>query len=210
MDENLTWEGHVEHIAKKLAGANFAINTSKNFLPLNIRKKIHHSLFESHLNFGNILWGCASNKCIKKIDNLQKKCIRNVDLNKFKAHTEPIFKKMEILKFADKLSFCQAQFMHQYRHKKLPESFDNMFVEISDQADLQTRHNDYNYINKPALKSYLEKFPTKALVSNWNCLDIDMKATADPEEFKSLLKEKFISAYSFEPQCVGKCYSCDN
>ena len=85
-----------------------------------------------------------------------------------------------------------------------------MFVEISDQADLQTRHNDYNYINKPALKSYLEKFPTKALVSNWNCLDIDMKATADPEEFKSLLKEKFISAYSFEPQCVGKCYSCDN
>ena len=33
LDENLTWEGHIEHICNKLASANFAINSSKNFLP---------------------------------------------------------------------------------------------------------------------------------------------------------------------------------
>ena len=32
LDENLTWEGHLEHIAKKLASANFAINSSKNHI----------------------------------------------------------------------------------------------------------------------------------------------------------------------------------
>ena len=52
LDENLSWEGHIEHIAKKLASANFAINSSKNFLPINIRKTIHYSLFDSHLNHG--------------------------------------------------------------------------------------------------------------------------------------------------------------
>ena len=210
LDENLTWEGHVEHIAKKLASANFAINSSKNFLPLKIRKTIYYSLFDSHLNFGNLLWGCASNKFLNKIEKLQKKCIRNVDLQKFTSHTEPIYKKLKILKFSDKLSFCQAQFMHQYRHSKLPPSFDGMFAEITDDDDLKTRYNDYNYINKPSVKKYLEQFPSKKLLSNWNCLDIDLKSTADFQEFKLLFQEKKLASYNSEPECFGDCFMCDN
>ena len=210
LDENLTWEGHLEHIAKKLASANFAINSSKNFLPIHIRKTIYYSLFDSHLNFGNILWGCASNKFLKRIETLQKKCIRNVSLKKFNAHSEPIFKELEILKISDKIAYCQAIFMHQYRHKKLPVSFENMFQEITENDALQTRHNDYNFINKPAIKRYLEKFPTKTMLSNWNYLDIECKATADAEEFKSLLKHKFLSSYSSEPECDANCYICND
>ena len=55
LDENLAWVGHVEHIGKKLASDNFAINSSKKFLPPNTRKMIYYSLFDSHLNFGNLL-----------------------------------------------------------------------------------------------------------------------------------------------------------
>ena len=38
LDDKLSWEGHIEHISKKLASANFGINSSKNFVPLRIRK----------------------------------------------------------------------------------------------------------------------------------------------------------------------------
>ena len=92
LDDKLSWEGHIQHVSKKLASANFGINSTKNFLPLKIRKTVYYSLFDSHLNFGNLLWGCAKNKFIKKIENLQKKCIRNVALKSFRAHTEPLFK----------------------------------------------------------------------------------------------------------------------
>ena len=51
LDDKFTWEGHVQHVIKKLASANFALNCSKNFLPLKIRKTLNYSLFESHLNF---------------------------------------------------------------------------------------------------------------------------------------------------------------
>ena len=97
LDENLSWEGHIEHVSKKLASANFALNSTKHFLPLKIRKTIYYSLFDSHLNFGNLLWGCAPKKSISKIENLQKRCIRNVALKSFRAHTEPIFKQLNIL-----------------------------------------------------------------------------------------------------------------
>ena len=162
LDDKLSWEGHVEHICKKLASSNFAINSSKNFLPLKIRLSIYFSLFDSHLNYGNLLWGCAKPKYLKKIENLQKRCIRNVALKGFRSHTEPIYKNLEILTVSDKITLCRSTFMHQYRHEKLPPSFSGLFSDLVTTDELQTRHNDYNYVNKPANKKYIENISSEA------------------------------------------------
>ena len=210
LDDKFTWGGHVEHICKKLASANYAINSSKHFLPLKVRRNLYYSMFDSHLNFGNLLWGSAENKLLKRIEILQKKCIRNVGLKNFRAHTEPIFKELEILKFTDKLSYCRSVFMHHYKNNKLPISFSGIFTDITNSDNLQTRHNDYNFVNNPAVKSYLEKFPYKQIVSTWNNLNIDLKATAEGDEFKQMLKESYLSSYSCDTQCLGPCYSCNH
>ena len=128
-------------------------------LPLKIRNPIYLILFESHLKFWNLLWGCAKNKPLKQIENLQKKCVRNVALKNFRAHTEPIFKDLGILKFTDKLSYCRSVFMHQYRHNKLPPSFTGIFSETTMSNRFQSRHNDYNYLNEPAIKKALKNCP---------------------------------------------------
>ena len=204
LDDKLCWDGHIEHIAKKLASANFGINCSKNFLPLHIRKTLYYSLFDSHLNFGNLLWGCAKAKHLKKIESLQKRCIRNVSLKSYKAHSEPLFKELDILKFSDKLSQCRAIFMHKYRHKKLPSSFAGIFIDTT----TTDRHNDYNYKNLPAIRKNLENFPLKQIIFNWNFLSLDLKATADPIEFGISLKRNYLSQYSYETDCSDDCFNC--
>ena len=73
---------------------------------------------------------------------------------------------------------------------------------------LQTRHNDYNYVNKPVVNKYLEKFSYKKIISNWNSLSIDLKSTAKYVEFYDLLKKTYVSSYSCEIECVGPCFSC--
>ena len=78
LDDRFTWVGHVEHICKKLACANFAINSTKICLPLKIRKTLYYSMFDSHLNFGNLLWGCANKTLLNKVENLQKRSVRNI------------------------------------------------------------------------------------------------------------------------------------
>ena len=210
IDDQLTWEGHIEHISKKLASSNFALNSTKNFIPLKIRKNVYYSLFDSHLNYANLLWGCANSKQLKKIEILQKKCIRNVANMPYTSHTEPIFKNLGILNLHDKIIFSRSLFIHQYRNKKLPVSFENMFSDIPTD-NLQTRDNDYNYLNQPANKKYMESFPTKKLISNWNMLWIDFKATADESEFKLLLSEHLLSKYTDENKCNNKsCYNCSS
>ena len=209
LDDQLTWVGHLDHIFKKLASANFAINSSKNFLPIQIRKTLYYSLFDSHLNFGNLLWGCADQKLLKRIIILQKKCIRNIALKNSVSHTEPLFKDLKILKFTDKLSYFRSIFVHQYRNNKLPASFSNIFQDITSTDELQTRHNDYNYKNLPAIKKYLQNYPYRKMLSDWNSLSIELKSTADAKEFICLLKNKFLFGYNSETQCPGNCYSCN-
>ena len=77
--------------------------------------------------------------------------------------------------------------MNQYRNKDLPESFVNIFTDIPCTDKLQTRHNDYNYQNKAAVRGNLENFPYKCLIKTWNSLNIDVKSTADKIEFKNIL-----------------------
>ena len=119
-----------------------------------------------------------------------------------------ILKDLDILKFSDKLSQSRAIFMHKYRHKKLPTSFSGIFIDTTTTDSIQSRHNDYNFQNFPAIRKNLENFPLKQIIFNWNFLSLDLKATADPIEFGNLLKRNYLSQYSYETDCSEDCFNC--
>ena len=101
-------------------------------------------------------------------------------------------------------------FIHQFRNNKLPISFSGIFTDITNTDELQTRHNDFNYFNPVSYKKYLEHFPYKQMLLNWNSLNIDLKSTADNEEFQQLLKDNYLSNYSYTIECTSSCFSCGN
>ena len=66
LDEFLSWDNHIQHVSSKLNSANYAISSSKNFLPYKIRKCLYNTLFKSHLEFGILAYGCAQKSKLKK------------------------------------------------------------------------------------------------------------------------------------------------
>ena len=114
LDENLTWNYHVNHVHKKLVSANFALSRSKAFLPPKVLKTIYRSLFESHLHFGSIVWGCAKSQSLHKLEVQQKKAIRHVKNLRYNSHTGDHFKQLEYLQIRDLISFNQAMFARKY------------------------------------------------------------------------------------------------
>ena len=95
MDEHLNWKSHVENISNKCSKTIGVLNKIKYFLPLTVKLILYNSLILPHLNYGIMIWGY---KC-DRINKLQK--IRIVSLSKYNAHTEPIFKRLQLLKVAD-------------------------------------------------------------------------------------------------------------
>ena len=211
LDEHLSWDFHIKHLISKLSSANYAIGRSKNFLPQNIRKTLYNSMFGSHLNFGLLSYGCGNKSKLKKIITLQKKAIRHVANVGYRAHTEPIFSNLEILKFGDLHKYNILNFMHKFSRNLLPASFNGTFTLARETEDVNIRDSFYNYqINVPT-KKMLECFPSVTFPLVWNALSSEQQSTESHKVFKNDCKKYLLNTYSEFAGCDDlSCAECRN
>ena len=97
IDSKLTWTPHTTKIAGKISRIIGVMKKIKRYAPPSVMKTIYQALVFTRLNYGIKAWGFAHNK----VFNIQKKAIRVMDNKKVNAHTDPIFKKHNLLKVED-------------------------------------------------------------------------------------------------------------
>ena len=91
----------------------------KSIYPQRVLFTLYNSLIISHMLYCILLWGKSDN--VDKIAKLQKRAIRTISFCRPIAHTEPLFKTFNLLKFNDiytlKLMkfFTNSQMIH-YLH----------------------------------------------------------------------------------------------
>ena len=207
IDEALSYKHHINVLKGKLGRGLHALTTAKNHSPLSIRKTIYYSLFESLLRFGCLLFGCATASDLRDVEIMQKQAIRLVAGAPYRAHTDPLFQSLRILKFRDLVLLERAVFVHKFRHNKLPKSFLSNFLEQVDCTDLSRRQDPGFYI--PPTNNHLltSRSPVSGMVNDWNSLPFPTKLIACHKAFKSEIIESFINSYTF--YCTTpNCRSC--
>ena len=60
-DQNLNWKDHIKDIVVKLNRANALLFKIRNFVNITILKTIYFSIFDSHINYANLVWAQNSN-----------------------------------------------------------------------------------------------------------------------------------------------------
>ena len=75
IDENLNWKQNIHDVAMKLNRANALLYTIKNFVNRDILRTIYFPIFDTHLNYANLIWGQNLNAA-SRIVILQKKALR--------------------------------------------------------------------------------------------------------------------------------------
>jgi len=187
-----------------VSSANFALNRTKNILPVNVRKLIYNSLVKSHIEYGIIAYGGVEKHRLNRIKNLQKKAVRNVALGSRFSHTDPTFGKLEILKIDDLYSINVGVFMHKYLSSKLPISFSDMFKFFPEPN--RTR----NFVLEQTKQKRLDSLPKVSMPKVWNNYDISLKTACNVNSFKSMFRtNKFLAYKSFQCREIN-CYSCLN
>ena len=91
-------------------------------------------------------WGFQTNRIIK----LQKKALIIITLSNYNSHTEPLHKKLSMLKVDDILKLQQLKFYCKYLHNNLPVYLHNWRI-IYDIHNYDTRIKNeilYTYKNK--------------------------------------------------------------
>ena len=124
INENLSWKPHVNKIAHKISKYSGILCRLKHFLPPHILRMIYCSIIQSNLNNSLLTWGYDCNRLIK----LQKKIIRIICSSKYNAHTEPLFKKLELLKLRDMMQHNSLKFYYKLKKNEFPVYFENYHI----------------------------------------------------------------------------------
>ena len=146
-----------------------------------------------------------SERIFESLFKLQKAAVRIISGAKYNAHTEPLFKNLQILPLPDLISFSKLQFMQRFSQKNLPTSFNDTWVKNNIRAiganEIQLRNfnqlqpNHYNLVK-------LDNFPLYNYPKIWqNFPSEQLKNIRKTSEFDAKLKIYFLNDLSSVVAC---------
>lgn len=197
------------------------LRSSKNILTESALKSVYYALFHSNLIFGLPIWSIASQSTLSKLIIMQKNAVRIISNAKYNSHTEPIFKKLQILPFNQLVQFFNLQIMQHYHQGFLPAAFNKTWITnqerreaLSTEEDhtnivLLLRHHARLFVPVPRLSS-LAKHPYFNLPKMWTEFGIEnIKILRNKPEFNQALKNHFLGLLNNTVVCTRLlCPSC--
>ena len=138
--------------------------------------------------------------------HITKKAIRLVAGAKFRAHMDPLFQSLKILKLRDLIFLERAVFVHKFRHRKLPDAFSRNFLELVDAENLTRRQDPGHYVVPENNHKLTPRSPLMQMITDWNSLPFPTKSIACHRAFKSEVINTTLASYSFYctlPSCMA-------
>ena len=96
--------------------------------------------------------------------------------SEFRAHSEPLFKKLEILKFQDSIDVNNCSFVYDFLNNNLPGSFINTFTRTNELYEYTTRQATMGKLYIPSYNTttFGLKCIYKRCINSWNKLSTEI------------------------------------
>lgn len=211
IDSRLKFEYHINITSSRLSRM---IGTFWNCCEIDIKTKkvIYHSLVESYLNYGIVIWASEFAKNImtdrdynriptnlKKIVTTQNKIVRAICRKpkfnkKTKTYTKsaPLYKELNILRLKELYFYNLGILVYEHYHNPdFPELIAEKFKSHNSTKNTRSNNLNLHYEVPKYLSTYCK--PSIAGIMFWNSLPNDMKNTQSKNYFKTLLKQYLIN-----------------
>ena len=107
INNKLNWNSHINKVTNKISKTVGLLNKLRSFLPSGVLQTIYNTLI---LTYGILAWGRHTHA----IHKIQKRAIRIIAASKYNAHTEPLFKQLNLLKACDICKLQELKFYHKH------------------------------------------------------------------------------------------------
>ena len=75
VNEGLTWNSQFKSLMRKLAAGLSSLKKFKDVLPQSKLCDVYRALFESHIRYGNVVWGSLSSAELQTLQRLQNRAL---------------------------------------------------------------------------------------------------------------------------------------
>ena len=140
IDNKLTWQDHIYYIKNKIAKSMGIIYTIRKYVDRRTLINLYYSLVFPYLIYCNEVWGHANNIYTDSLVKLQKKIIRIIMHSYYNAHTEPLFRQLNILDFHKLVIQRTSLMMFKYSSNNLSSPIRTMFIRNNEIHNYNTRN----------------------------------------------------------------------
>lgn len=123
IDCNLKWDVHINYVVKKLRTLLYKFRHLSQLLQIEQLKTLYHALIESHINYGIVAWGAATNNHIKNLQTIQKLILKIVYKKHWTYPTDNLFAETKL--FDIRQLYCQTLLIRQHNNKNELKSIEH-------------------------------------------------------------------------------------
>ena len=169
IDENLNWKPHIHDIAIKLNIANALLSITKNYVNKLTLRTIYFAVFDSHINYVNLIW-CQNLHSLNRTIIRQKKALKIMHFQSRDSHSNPLFRSNHIQKLEDNILTENIIFINKSFDDLLPPISKSWFRFCSDLNNYDRVSSTADKIFKPSYSthSYEKNLITLGAINSWN------------------------------------------
>ena len=194
IDDNLTWNHHIDNITTKASHATGTIYRVRHHLPQHILKSLYNTLVLPHFSYCNIIWASNYQTRLTRLNITQKWGIRTITNSSRCTHALPLFHKLNTLTITDINQLQTALFVHDYIHNKLPPNFNDYFTTNKQIHTHNTRQSHKFHLPLPTTTAEMHHILYHG-AKLWNELPNHITNIANKLSFKKHLKKHYINTY---------------
>jgi len=93
IDENLSWNVHIETIAKKIASGLGALKRCRRFVPQSKLHSVFSALIQPHFDYCSVVWGHCNKTLSDKLQKLQNRAARILTFSSYDTNAGLLFER---------------------------------------------------------------------------------------------------------------------
>ena len=204
IDQNLSFDPHIHKVSNKISRTLGTLNKLKRFLPQQILTLLYNSLVLPHFQYAILCWGFKTSRLFK----LQKKAMRIITVSKYNAHTDPLFKKLNIMKVEDIYRTSLLKFYFKFKNETVPHYFTNIFTTTAAHSYNTRGQNEPRHTlsrtssAQKTVRNYMPVF----LNTVPHCITSKL-STHSIDGFSQYAKKHYINLYK-DVCFIQNCYVC--
>ena len=185
IDNKLTFKDHIGYIIAKISRYTGILYKIRDNLPMKNRLDYYYAYIYPYLSYNTIIWGCAYPTHLQPLIIQQKRAVRTITNAGFRDHTDPLFKRLKLLKVLDIYKLQLGIHMYHARNRG----------EYASRSSVHTRGSVHDAHYDVRSLSTTQHAVSYAGPKFWNTLPLEIRSINSFKRFKKSLKENLISKY---------------
>ena len=191
IDQNLSWNIHIDTLAKKIASGIGAMKRSRPFVPFETLLTIYNSLVQPHFDYCSVVWGNCNKTLSNKLQKLQNRAARILTYSSYDANADCLMEKLGWRKLDSQRQIHKATMVYKSLNGLAPDYLRSKFVDRSSLTNYSLRDTESKLaIPLPRTNFMKNSFSYSGAVL-WNSLPVELRQANSLGTFRAGCKNFF-------------------